>query len=258
MKEFVESFKKYAFFLSQLVKKEIKLKYRSSYLGVIWTLLEPLLTMIVLTVVFTRLFGRDTNDYPVYILTGRLLFTFYSGSTMAALKSVRSHAGMIKKVYVPKYMYPLSGILSNYVTFLISLIVLAVVSLVRGVYPTLWLFQALVPLIVVFFLALGTGLILSTVAVFFRDLEYLWGVATMIIMYASAIFYKTETVATERNIWIFRLNPVYAVIDNFRSAVFGGPMDLGLTAYAAGVSAALVVLGAFVFSKNQDRFILHL
>ena len=155
-------------------------------------------------------------------------------------------------------MYPLSGILSNYVTFLISLIVLAVVSLVRGVYPTLWLFQALVPLIVVFFLALGTGLILSTVAVFFRDLEYLWGVATMIIMYASAIFYKTETVATERNIWIFRLNPVYAVIDNFRSAVFGGPMDLGLTAYAAGVSAALVVLGAFVFSKNQDRFILHL
>ncbi len=258
MKEFFLSFKKYDFFLSQLVKKEIKLKYRSSYLGVIWTMLEPLLTMIVLTVVFTKLFGRDTKDYPVYILTGRLMFSFFSGSTTAALKSVRNHAGMIKKVYVPKYMYPFASVLSNYVTFMISLIVLAAVSLTRGIFPTFYLLQAFVPLAVVFALSLGVGLVLATFAVFFRDLEYLWGVVTMIIMYASAVFYKIDSVSTKSNIWIFKLNPVYAVIDNFRSAVFGTPMDLKLTAYSAAVALGFLLFGGFVFYKNQDKFILHL
>lgn len=259
MKLFFEDFKKYKFFLSQLVKKEIKLKYRSSYLGVIWTMLEPLLTMLVLTAVFTRLFARQSSDdYPVYILTGKLLFTFFSQSTTQALKSIRSHSGMIKKVYVPKYMYPMAGVLSNYIMFLISLVVLAIVALVRGVFPTIYLLQAIVPLITILVFSLGLGLCLATVAVFFRDLEYLWGVATMIIMYASAIFYQIDSVVTEKNAWIFRFNPVYAVIENFRSAVFGRPMDGFLTIYSAVLAVVTLGVGALIFNKNQDKFILHL
>ena len=121
MKHFIDNFIKYRYLLTQLIKKDIKLKYRNSYLGIIWTMLEPLLTMIVLTLVFSRLLGKGTQDFPVYILTGRLIFSFYSGATKQALKSVRSHAAMIKKVYVPKYMYPLATTFSNYVIFLISL-----------------------------------------------------------------------------------------------------------------------------------------
>ncbi|MCR5585650.1 MAG: ABC transporter permease [Lachnospiraceae bacterium] len=258
MTRFFLNFKKYRFLLSQLVEKNIKLKYRNSYLGIVWTLLEPLLTMIVLTLVFSRLLGKNTQDFPVYILTGRLLFAFYSGASTQALKSVRSHAAMIKKVYVPKYMYPLATVLSNYITFLISLIVLVGVALVRHVPITVWVLQAVAPLLIILGLTLGTGLILSTAAVFFRDLEYLWGVATMILMYMSAIFYRAEDVLSPEHRWIFDLNPVYACIDNFRSAVFGEPMNLVATAYSVGMAVLLMIVGAVLFYKNQDKFILHL
>ena len=128
MKKYVDNFMQYRFLLSELVKKGIKLKYRRSYLGMIWSMLEPLLTMIVLTIVFGTLYGNTDRTFPVYILTGRLLYSFFSQSTKAALKSIRQNSAMIKKVYVPKYLYPLSSVLFNYVIFLISLIVLAMVS----------------------------------------------------------------------------------------------------------------------------------
>ena len=139
IKLFFSDLKKYRYLMMELVKKDIKLKYRNSYLGIIWTLLEPLLTMVVLTVVFSHLLGKGTKDFPVYILTGRLLYSYFSNATKAALTSIRKNGAMIKKVYVPKYMYPLSGVLSNYVMFLISLVVLAGVAVFRGVYPTKYL-----------------------------------------------------------------------------------------------------------------------
>ena len=123
MNGYVNSFKKYKNLLWELVKKGIKLKYRRSYLGIVWSLLEPILTTVVLTIVFGTLFDNDAKTFPLYILAGRLLYSYFSSSTKAALKSIRQHSGMIKKVYVPKYLYPLSGIVFNYVLFLISLAV---------------------------------------------------------------------------------------------------------------------------------------
>jgi len=120
----LQNFKKFRFLLYELIKKDIKLKYRRSYLGIIWTLLEPILTTIVLTIVFINFRGKKDHTFPIYILTGRLLYSFFSQATKQAMKSIRSNSGMIKKVYVPKYMYPLSNILSSYITFAISLIVL--------------------------------------------------------------------------------------------------------------------------------------
>lgn len=258
MRNLLHTFKKYQYLLYQLVKKDIKLKYRSSYLGVFWTLLEPLLTMMVLTLVFSTLYGGSSADFPVYILTGRLIYSFFSNSTKAALRSVRVNAGMIKKVYVPKYMYPCASVISGYVMFLISLIVLAVVALVRGIYPTWHLLEAVFPLTIVFIMSIGAGLLLSTMAVFFRDLEYLWGVALMLLMYACAIFYRVESVANEKNRWIFDYNPLYAVIENFRNAVFGQAMNVSSMLYSLGFSIVLFVTGLVVFYKNQDRFILHI
>ena len=129
MSVFIKNFMRYRFLLVELIKKGVKLKYRRSYLGIIWTLLEPLLTTIVLTVIFGSLLNRgDSTAYPVYILSGRLLYSFFSSGTNTSMKSIRTNAGMIKKVYVPKYMYPLSSVIYNYVIFLISLLVLAAVS----------------------------------------------------------------------------------------------------------------------------------
>lgn len=254
----IKTFGKYRNLLGELVKKDIKLKYRNSYLGVIWTLLEPLLTMIVLTLVFSELLGKGTKDFPVYILTGRLLYSFFANGTKAALKSVRANAGMIKKVYVPKYMYPFASVLSGYIIFLISMVVLAIVAIARGVYPTVQLFWIVIPLLQILLLTAGTGLILATMAVFFRDIEYLWGVALMLIMYASAIFYQADAVMNGRNAWIFKLNPLYAVIVNFRNAVFGHAPDMQAMWYATGFGAAAMLIGIVVFYKKQDKFILYL
>lgn len=173
---YMKNFFRYKNLLFELVKKNIKLKYRRSYLGILWTLIEPLLTMMVLTLVFGTFFGNDDPQYPVYILCGRLLYTFFSSASKAGLKSISGNAAMIKKVYVPKYIYVLSSVISNFVTFLISLIVLVGVGAVLKVEPSFYIVQAIVPLLILFVFTLGLGMILATLNVFFRDIEYIWTV----------------------------------------------------------------------------------
>lgn len=258
MKSIIQNFKKYRYLLKELMYKDIKLKYRRSYLGLLWTLLEPLLTMMVLTYVFSELYGKSDKTFPIYILTGRLLYAYFSTSTKAAMKSIRSNAGMIKKVYVPKYIYLLATTLSNYIMFLLSLIVLVGVAMVLNVWPTIYIFNVIYPLILIFILSLGVGLILATLAVFFRDLEYLWSVMLMLIMYTSAIFYKADRLKATGKEWILSINPVYNVIVNFRNAVFGAPLDKYALIYAICFSFGSLFIGIYVFYKNQDKFILHI
>jgi ABC-2 type transport system permease protein len=242
----------------ELVKKDIKLKYRRSYMGYIWTLLEPLLTMFVLTIVFSKLYGRDDKLFPVYVLTGRLLYTFFANATKAAMKSIRHNGAMIKKVYVPKYIYPLSTILSNYIIFLLSLIVLVVVAAILGLLPTWRILFAIVPLFLILVLSMGVGMILATLAVFFRDLEYLWSVILMLIMYGSAIFYDIDKVIKQGYEWIFKVNPLYLLILNFRNAVYGEPIDQYALVATTVVSFLTLFVGFLLFYKKQDKFILNI
>lgn len=258
MKKYVDNFMQYRFLLSELVKKGIKLKYRRSYLGMIWSLLEPLLTMIVLTIVFGTLYGNTDKTFPVYILTGRLLYSFFSQATKAALKSIRQNSAMIKKVYVPKYLYPLSSVLFNYVIFLISLIVLAVVSVVLGVKPTTHLWQSLVALVLILFISYGCGMILATIGVFFRDMEYLWSVALMLVMYTCAIFYYPSKLLKSGWAWILKYNPLYCVIDIFRSGVFGESMNIDYLIYTVAFAVLSMLIGLICFKKKQDDFILYI
>lgn len=253
-----DTFAQNRFILSELIKKGIRLKYRRSYLGILWSLLEPLLTMIVLTIVFGTLMGEKSKSFPVYILSGRLLYGFFSQSTTAALKSIRANSSIIKKVYVPKLLYPISSILFNYIIFLISLVVLAAVSIVLGVFPTIYLVQAIPALLVLLLLSMGCGLILSTVGVFFRDMEYLWTVALMLIMYTCAIFYRAEKLLDSKWSFVLKFNPLYCVIDNFRSALFGELLNVKYLIYATVFGLMATVFGIFVFKKNEDKFILEI
>lgn len=258
IRKYIKNFLNYKYLLFELVKKNIKLKYRRSYLGILWTLVEPLLTMIVLTIVFGTLFGRDDRTYPVFILSGRLLFSFFSSSTKSGLKAISGNAAMIKKVYVPKYIYVISTIISNFITFLISLVVLVGVGAVLRVRPTIYMLQAVIPIIILLVMSLGIGLILATLDVFFRDIEYIWSVVTMLIMYASAIFYSTDRVASTGNAWIFDINPVYMCIANFRRAVlYGQPMEMSYFVKSSFIAVVLLIAGTIMFYKNQDKFILH-
>lgn len=270
MIQFVNNFRKYVYLLGQLVKKNIKLRYRRSYLGMLWTLIEPLLTMIVLSVVFGSMLGRNSTDasfdgvpFPIYVLTGRLLYSFFSSATNSAMKSIRNNSAMIKKVYVPKYIYPLSGILSNFVIFLISLIVLVgvmVFFVATGSYKAPmngYMFLSIVPLVNLFVLAMGFGMILSTLCVFFRDIEYLWSVMLMLIMYCSAIFYFVDRMSPNTQMLV-KLNPLFCVIHNFRRTLFGQPLDMTLLAYSSVFAVVTLLVGMFVFYKKQDSFILSI
>lgn len=259
MKQYIKNFMRYKYLLTELVKKNIKLKYRRSYLGILWTLIEPLLTMIVLTVVFGTFFGRGDEQYPVYVLSGRLLYSFFSSGTKSGLRAVSGNAGMIKKVYVPKYIYVLSTVISNFVTFLISLIVLVGVGLVLHVQPTMYIFEALIPLLILLIMTTGISMILATMNVFFRDIEYIWSVFTMLIMYASAIFYQTDKIIDSGNGWVFNINPVYMCIAMFRDAVlYGRQIDMNYCAISSVIAVVLLVIGIVIFNKKQDEFILYI
>ncbi len=258
MKNQIKTFFQYREFVRELVIKGVKLKYRRSYLGIIWSLIEPLLTMIVLTIVFGTLFGNTDETYPIFILCGRLLFNMFSSGTNSAMRSISGNSAMLKKVYVPKYMFPLSSVLFNYVIFLLSLIVLVPVSVVLKVFPTWRLLLSIFPLINVLLLTLGVGLILSTYAVFFRDLEYLWSVLLMLIMYISAIFYQPTRLLESKYYVILKYNPLYCIIDNFRSAVFSASFNWWNMFYSFGFSIVVLVIGLVSFRKNQDQFILHI
>ena len=266
MKKYFEGFMRYRYLLKELVIKGIKLKYRRSYLGLVWTLLEPLLTTAVLALVFGELLGSKQPYFPVYILCGRLIFGCFSSTTKVAMRSIRANQAMIKKVYVPKYLYPLSTIIYNYVLFLLSLIILAALAVVYRV-PTSWhIIEIFIPLIILFILCVAVGLILSTVCVFFRDLEYLWEVIVMLIMYCSAIFYNIEKIGAAKI--ILKFNPLYCIISNVRCVVMeGGSIftstsfdlsNLSMMLYSLGFSLVALFIGVVMFKKNQDKFILHI
>ncbi len=257
MKTKIVNFLKYKYLLGELIKKGIKLKYRRSYLGIFWSMLEPLLTMLVLAFVFGSIFGNTDKLYPVYILSGRLIYGLFNSATGAALHAIRANASMIKKVYVPKYMYPLAAIFYNYVLFAISLIVLFVVMTFFHIKPTWHILEAVLPLLVLLFLSIGFGLILTTLDVFFRDIEYLYGVFMMLVMYCSAIFYTPEKIGDAK--FVLKYNPIFSVIDNFRrTVVYGKGLDWASMGYASLVSVAFIVIGLFVFYRKQDKFILHI
>ena len=255
---FFANFKKYKFLLNQLVKRDIKIKYRRSVLGIFWSFLEPLLSMVVLTIVFSTFFKHNITNYPVYYLTGLLTYQFFASGSNAAMRSIKSSAGILKTIYVPKYMYSLSAILSSFVTFLLSLIVLFMVMVATHADFTIYIIFASLPIIALLLLTIGAGLILATVNVFFRDMEHLYGVFLMLLMYAMPIFYPPEIVPASFR-FIQYYNPLYAIISCCRSVFLYGtlynPLQL-LFGMVAGV--ALLIVGIALFYKYQDRFILYI
>ena len=264
-------FGKYRNLLQELTRKNIKLKYRNSWLGILWSFFQPLLQMIVLSVVFSGIFGRSNEYiicYPVFLFTGRLLFSFFTSSTKQAMTSFRKHTGIIKKVYVPKYMYPLSSIFSNFVTFAISLICLICVWIFfkvtgisggHGLYITGYVFLCWIPMLLLLIFSLGVGLILSVLNVYFRDIEYIWDVLTQLLFYMVPIIYPLQRIKRDWIVIIIKINPLYSMIELFRQCVLYGYIMSGkLFWYAAAVSVGTLIIGIWFFNKKSDDIIFHL
>lgn len=257
MMDYVNKFKQYSPLLFEFVKRDIKVKYKNSYLGIFWSMLNPLLTMIVLTFIFSNIFRNSIPNFPVYCLSGRLIYDVFSQSTNQSMRSITSKSSLIKKVYIPKYIYTLSKVISVFITFLISLIPLFLVMYFTGIGFNISNLMIIYPLTMLFFISLGWSLILATINVFFRDLEHIYSVILMLIMYASAIFYDANIVHPLFST-VMKLNPIYPVICLFRDCILYGNINNVSYIYTSFIYAVLyMIIGIFVFKKNQDKFILY-
>lgn len=255
---FFANFGKYRFLLVQLTKRDINRRYRNSVLGIFWSFLEPLLTMIVMTLIFSFIFKRAIPNFPVYYLIGRVAFGLFQTGTTGSMKSIIGNASILKTVYVPKYLYALSNVLSSFVTFLLSLIILFAVMIATHVQFTIYIIFASLPVLILIILTLGVSLILATVTVFFRDMEHLWGVFVMILMYSSAIFYPASIIPPQYQI-ILTLNPLYAIISCLRSVILDGTLYNPATLFFAAACAIIsLVIGMAIFYKYQNKFLLYL
>ena len=259
IKSQLDTFNRFKYYLMLLVKRDFNAKYRKSVLGVLWSLLHPILLMLVMTLVFSTVFRFAIEYFPVYLLSGQLIWGFFSESTGLAMNSVIASEGVIKKVYVPKYIFPLSRVISSLVNMLFSLIAFFLVVLVTGS-PLSWTMLLIpIPIIFIFVFSLGVAMLISSIAVFFRDLTYLYGIFTLLLMYLSAIFWPIEILEGNILSQLMGLNPLYLFITYFRNLAYWGTIpDLWANFACIAFALSSFCLGTYVFIKQQDKFILNL
>ena len=230
---------KYKDLIKELVVRDIKVKYKKSVLGILWSILNPLLMMIVLSIVFSEIFKSSTKNFPLYLITGQVIFNFFSESTNMSMMSILGNGGLIKKVYLPKYIFPLSKTLFGLVNLIFSLIAVFMV-----IYVTIF--------------SLGIGFILSSTAVFFRDILHLYSILLIVWNYLTPVFYPLEIVPYKYRNFI-SLNPMTYYVEYFRKILLYNEIpDLNLNFICFFVSIISLVIGILVFRKNQNKFILFI
>lgn len=254
----IPDFFRYRPLLVMLVKRDFFVRYRRSILGIFWTLLNPLANMLILTIVFSNMFENTIPYFPAYVLSGSILFSCFSEATGSGLTSIVANAGMLKKVYVPKYIFPMARTMVPFMNLLFSTLALVVVMLAIG--APFHLQMVMMPLLMVYLLifCVGMSLLLSTLYVFFRDIQYLYNIILTALMYMSAVFYDINIVPVQF-MPLFAANPMLHYIRFFRSVALNGvwpPLTDHLM--CAGIALAALFIGLYVFYRRQDQFILHI
>ncbi|WGE63105.1 ABC transporter permease [Actinobacillus equuli subsp. haemolyticus] len=262
IKAIVENFGHFFAFdelLKQLIVRDVKLKYRRSYLGYLWSILNPLMLMMVLVVVFSNLFRFDIPNFPLYMIAGQTIFNFMAEATNMSIGSITGNASLLKKTYVPKYIFTLSKVGSSLVNLLFSLGALLLVMIVTGTTFSWNLLFFPVIILQVLIFSLGLGLFLATATVFFRDIQYLWGVFVSMWLYLTPLFYPVTIIPEEYQTLYKTANPMYWYIEQFRDIVLYAKFpDVNSIYMGFGVAILVLILGAWYFNKKQDEFILYI
>lgn len=258
MSIYIQNFKKFRPLLGELIARDIKTKYRKSVLGVLWTLLNPLFMMIILSVVFSNLFKFDVEYFPVYLLSGQLIFNFYSEATTASMSAIMDNGSLLKKIYVPKYLFVLSRVFSSTINLLASFTALILVMLAMRVELHYTVLLVFIPLIFIVLFSLGVGLILSAITVKFRDIMHLYSVFVTALMYLTPVIYPMSILPA----WlkpIVNLNPITNILLMFRDVMLDYTIFDAKSIIIAVIEAGLaLVIGLRVFYKAQDEFILNI
>lgn len=249
--------KQYRFLFEELVKRDFKKKYKRTVLGMAWSIISPLLTLLVMSLVFTHFFGRKTPHYTIYLFCGNLVFSYFNESTSQGMTSLMSNAGIFTKVNVPKYLFLLSKNTQTLINFGLTLCVFFIFCIIDHITFTWKFILLLYPIGMLVLFNIGMGLILSALFVFFRDIQYLWSVFTLLLMYLSAIFYTIDSYSeTVRN--LFLLNPVYLFIRYFRKIVIEATIPsiwFHLLIFADVLIA--VGIGCFMYKKYNTKFLYY-
>ncbi len=264
-RNFVEDLKRYWPLLLNLSVKDIKIKYRRSVLGIAWSILNPLFTMLVLTTVFKYMLRVTIPNYASYYIVGYSIWSFFAEATNLSLAAILSSASLIKKVYIPKYMFPVEKCIFALINFLFSLIAVFIVMFFQGVYPTWKTLMAVVPILLCFVFIIGFSLILSAVTVFFRDLAHIHSIVLTMWMYLTPILYDISMFQNSQDktikllLTILKVNPMYYYVTYLRDVMMYNTIP-GLRFNAICVAVALVFLavGILVFKKTQSKFILYI
>lgn len=259
IKQYIQEFWKYRDLLLLLVKKDIKLKYRRSFLGYIWSVLNPLLIMVVMTIVFSTMFARNIENFPVYLFCGQLLFNFMNTSTRQAIFSITGNAALMKKTYVPKYIFTVAKVTSGLVDLVFSLGALVIIMLVTRARVT-W-YALLFPLVLLqlYVFCVGLGLFLAQANVYFKDTQFIYNAVTTAWMYLTPIFYPIEALGDQVQWMVKHLNPMYFYVGQFRDLVYAGQLP-GPVIVTAGCVAAvgMLCIGVWSFMRSKDNFILYI
>lgn len=245
---------RYRDLLYQFVASSIKTRYKRSFLGVIWTLLNPLMMMIVLTLVFTNLFRFTIQYYPVYLLSGLIMWNFFANSTTQALQGMILSGGLLNRIYVPKSVFTFSALGTGLVNLGISIIPLIAIMLGLGMKIHLSIMMMPLAVILLAIFSLGIGLILAAAAVYFADMLPVYEVLLTLWMYATPIIYPTEILPPER-VWLLKLNPMYYLLQVFRQPLYEGIVpEWRDWAIAATIALAVLIAGSVIFTSRINEY----
>lgn len=248
---------RYRFLFSELVKRDFTLKYKRTILGMLWSVISPLINLIIMWLVFSEMLGSNINHFVIYMFAGQLVFSYFSDSTMLGMTSLLDNASIFTKVNVPKYMFLLSKNVSSLINFGLTLIILFVFVAIEGLPFTGNYLMLIFPIGFLILFNIGMGLILSALFVFFRDMQYLWGIISQLIMWISAIFYSVESF-NQINQNLFQLNPVYLFILYFRKIVIDNAVpSVWFHLLIAAYTLLVFGVGCWMYKKYNHEFLYY-
>jgi ABC-2 type transport system permease protein len=245
---------KYRHLVLQLISRNIKTRYKRSVLGVAWTMINPLMMMVVLTIIFSSVFNTKVENYAVFLLTALTIWGFFSQTSAGIMTELMWGGSLISKIYIPPSVFAISAVGAGLVNMLFSLVPLVLIMLVSGVPITSAMLFLPVPMVFACMFALGIGLILSRLAIFFADVVEMYQILLMVWFYASPIIYPLDVITDERRTFL-KLNPVYYLIESFREPVYHGRLpDASVIVIAGLVSVTTLLVGWWYFTQKVDEF----
>lgn len=252
MKRDKEECRQYIFAVKQLVSREVKRKYARSYLGIVWSVLNPLMSMAVLSMIFSTIFKRSIENFPIYYLTGTIFWTLFSGATNSAMTALVDNRSMLMKVKLTKQTFVLARVFTALTNFGYTCVAYVLMLLIFRIKPSIYMLLFPINVFFILLFSLGIGYVLSILYVFFGDIKYLYSVILTLWMYLSAVFYPVDRLS-ETMQWVIRKNPVYNYIEFARDIVLYGIMPepiLWIKIVFWGIGS--FAIGYFIFKKNEN------